>query len=228
MASILDLLPKTNATLDSSGVKTEVKGGQNIVEFLMNLLFPNSNKEIPAWTPRPSQTTAPQVLGTTSPTMSPTMSPEPLQDPLKGFNTKRGLPPQEVRDLILNAAKEADVPPALIAAILFNESGFNPKAININSEGNIDRGIAQINTVAHPEITDSQAFDPSFAIPFLAKKLKGDREYFGNLGQAISAYNVGRGGASQNGPRGKMYLDKVLQNLEPDYAKSIGIQAPFQ
>lgn len=43
------------------------------------------------------------------------------------------------------------------------ESGLNPYAININTNGSIDRGVFQWNDKWHPEISDEEAFNVEIA-----------------------------------------------------------------
>lgn len=61
------------------------------------------------------------------------------------------------------------------SSTLFNliesESEWNPDAVNGN-----DRGLVQINSVYHPEVSDKQAFDPEFAINFAAKAIRDGTE----------------------------------------------------
>jgi soluble lytic murein transglycosylase-like protein len=52
------------------------------------------------------------------------------------------------------------------------ESNFDPKALG---DHNQSRGLVQIHKPSHPQITDEQAFDPDFAISFLAKHLSEGR-----------------------------------------------------
>lgn len=51
----------------------------------------------------------------------------------------------------------------IILAIAHAESGLNPLAQNTNTDGSIDRGIVQINSRWHPEVSDSCAYNPACA-----------------------------------------------------------------
>ena len=60
-------------------------------------------------------------------------------------------------------AKAAGVPADQLAtavAIAMAESGLNPNATNVNTDGSVDRGLWQINNAAHPDVSDSSAFNP--------------------------------------------------------------------
>jgi len=109
-------------------------------------------------------------------------------NPLAGYTSKR--PPSDIEQLILTASQENNINPALLASVLFQESQFNPRAVN---EGSGDYGIAQISRKWHPEVTEEQAFDPTFAIPFAARLLAEDTKHFNDLNRGVAAYNVGRG-----------------------------------
>jgi hypothetical protein len=47
----------------------------------------------------------------------------------------------------------------IIAAIAMAESSLDPSAQHTNNDGSIDRGILQINSRWHPEVTDACAYD---------------------------------------------------------------------
>lgn len=49
---------------------------------------------------------------------------------------------------------------ANMAAIAMAESGGDPNATHTNADGSVDRGLFQINNVAHPGVSDACAFDP--------------------------------------------------------------------
>lgn len=77
-----------------------------------------------------------------------------------------------VEEQIREIAKEELVDPDLATRVAKCESNFNPKAININTDGSKDRGIFQINDKYHPEISDQQAFDVCDSTRFFCKAFK--------------------------------------------------------
>lgn len=154
---------------------------------------------------------------------------QPTTSDFSGFTTAPV--PQEYSQTILEASKRYGVRPQVLASLLFSESGFNPKAINANDPSSIDRGIAQINTKAYPNISDEQAYDPNFAIDFAARTLSENQKHFGDINRAIAAYNVGQGGANVKGPtvsglgpKGQAYLDKIAKGLSPELRRELGIK----
>ena len=149
-------------------------------------------------------------------------------------------PPKKYSDQILASTKENKVDPSLVAAILIQESGYNPKPKDnpsYDKAGNIvgyDRGIAQINSYWHPEVTDEQAYDPIWAIAWLTRQLKSDIDYFGDINRGLAAYNVGRGGANVKGkelfgggPKGQTYIDNVARNLTEEQRKKLGLKTTY-
>lgn len=136
-------------------------------------------------------------------------------------------PEEELAKLIVTSAEESEVDPSLLAALLFQESSYDIGATNPESP---DYGIAQINLPSHPGVTKEQAFDPKFAIPFAAKKLASDINYFDDINRGLAAYNVGRGGASVRGqeafgggPKGQRYIINVARNLTSEARKRLGL-----
>lgn len=65
-------------------------------------------------------------------------------------------------------AKQYNVNAELMSAVVKCESTFNPDAIG--DYGN-SFGLVQIHLPSHPTITKEQAYDPDFALDFLAKNL---------------------------------------------------------
>lgn len=83
-----------------------------------------------------------------------------------------------IPELITYYASKYDVSTTTMTTIVTNESSFNPLAIGdmgitCKKTGRPvrARGAVQITECYFPEITDAQAFDPDFAINFLAEKL---------------------------------------------------------
>ncbi len=164
------------------------------------------------------QTIPEAVAAPVNPVQTPQPTAQPVeQDPYAGLSQVK--PPKDISELILKSSQETGLDPSILAAILWNESGYNPRALNDE-----DRGIAQINRRAFPNITDAQAYDPHFAIPFMARTIKGYLDKTGDLHTAIAAYNVGIGRAPNRGPIGKSYVKRVARNLTPDFTSSLGLE----
>ncbi|HLI15989.1 MAG TPA: NlpC/P60 family protein [Acidimicrobiales bacterium] len=96
--------------------------------------------------------------------------------------------------LVTQAAASAKVPAALLAAILYEESRFDPSARS--SAG--AEGIAQFMP-ATAAAQGIDPFDPAQAIPAAARLLAGYRAAFGSWSLAVAAYAAGGGAVEQAG-----------------------------
>lgn len=84
--------------------------------------------------------------------------------------------PQQFIGPITAAAQAQGIDPAALAALISWESGFNPQA---RGDSGLSLGLGQIHMPAHPDVTEAQAFDPNFAIPWTA-------QFFANLVRRFS------------------------------------------
>jgi hypothetical protein len=75
-------------------------------------------------------------------------------------------------EIITNICKTNGLDPTLAIKVATCESSLNPNATNGNTNGSIDRGLFQINSAAHPEVTPAQAFDPTFSAQFFCTAYK--------------------------------------------------------
>ena len=85
------------------------------------------------------------------------------------------------------SAAASGIDPALLAAIISNESGFNPNA----TSGAGARGLMQLmpQTAASLGVTD--AYDPEQNVRAGARYLRAMLDRFGTLQLAVAAYNAG-------------------------------------
>lgn len=97
--------------------------------------------------------------------------------------------PAEYRDLVTTAALSSGLQPALLAALLQAESGFNPRAVS--PAGAL--GIAQFMPGTARGMDLRNPFDPEQAIPAAARLLSGHVRAFGSTALALAAYNAGPG-----------------------------------
>ena len=117
---------------------------------------------------------------------------------------------QQLVVLAEKAASEQHLPVGVFPGLIQVESDWNPNAVNVNRNADgsflsFDRGLVQINSAAHPDVTDAEAFDPAFALTWGARYLAGlYQEQHGDITAALEAYNSGR-------PTGDAaYADMVL------------------
>lgn len=79
---------------------------------------------------------------------------------------------KEILQAIKETARKYGIDESQAVRIAKCESGLNPKAINKNAPDSIDRGLYQINSKWHPEVTEEEAFDYQFSINFYCKAVK--------------------------------------------------------
>jgi len=188
-----------------------------------------------------------------TPTSLPTQSPptgvagEGVGPSVEDGVTYKGLiqrkPDAAIGPIIKETTKDSQVTPTVLSSLLWTESGYRPDAQNINYKKekvngkwrivepkvivSTDNGIAQINDIAHPEVTKEQANDPKFAIPLAKKELEyGLKKFDGDWNKAIASYNRGRGTISKdpNDFKGQVYLWKVVQNMDEATKKELNIK----
>lgn len=119
--------------------------------------------------------------------------------------------PTELRATVGSAAAANGLQPALLAALLRAESGFDPRAVSPVGA----QGIAQFmpSTAAGMGLRDP--FDPGQAIPAAARLLAGHVRAFGSVPLALAAYNAGPGAVQRYGgippyPETQAYVARIL------------------
>lgn len=96
----------------------------------------------------------------------------------------------------VSAGQYYGVNPVLLKAIARVESGINPRAINRNRNGSVDRGVMQINTawdgyLLRYGIHPNWVWHPCYNIYLGAMVLRHCQNLFGNTWRAIDCYNKG-------------------------------------
>ena len=79
---------------------------------------------------------------------------------------------ETIEEKIRRISGEEMVDSDLAVRVARAESSLNTKATNTNTDKSIDRGLYQINSKWHPEVTADQAFDAEFSIRFFCKAFK--------------------------------------------------------
>jgi soluble lytic murein transglycosylase-like protein len=124
----------------------------------------------------------------------------------------------EISEIILDAATDRNLPPALVFALVHEESRFNPRAVNRNSQ-TVDRGLFQLNSASFPKLGLDDFFDPKTNARYGTAHLAYCLEQGGNEVAALAVYNAGYGRVSKTGtPRSTLdYIHRALNyrsNLE--------------
>ncbi len=104
------------------------------------------------------------------------------QDGIAGPNTCRAM----WRDLLIWFGGVYHVPASHLYGFMMLESLGDPGALGVSTPA--DRGLNQISEVWHPEVSDDQAFDPTFSIDFTAKRLGEARAKYSGKGVDIKNY----------------------------------------
>lgn len=130
---------------------------------------------------------------TTTPSVTTAQAPQPGTD-TSGVLSDPSIP-ANLRPLIVSAAREAGVDPALVAAVARAESGFR---VDAGSRAGA-RGLMQLmpGTAAGLGVTD--ILDPAQNLRAGSRYLKQQINTFGDLRQALAAYNAGPGAVRRYG-----------------------------
>jgi hypothetical protein len=122
---------------------------------------------------------------------------------------------KEIAMAILYNTAEFEVPPALAFALCWEESRFNPYAVNRrNRDGSIDRGLFQLNSRSFPDLETSAFLSVNSNAYHGVKHLRyclnsGDSEV-----SALAMYNAGAGRVRSTGaPEVTLnYISRILEN----------------
>ncbi len=116
------------------------------------------------------------------------------------------------------AGQRYGIAPVLLQAIAAAESGFDPRAVHINSNGSSDLGLMQINSRWFPAleeyaITPADLWDPCLNIHVGAWILAGNIQHYGYGWLAVGAYNAGTRIGPESERRRKAYAARVYRHL---------------
>ncbi len=139
-------------------------------------------------------------------------------------NAPAMVPPAQIDALVNENAQSQEVDPALIKAIIANESGFNANATsNVGAQG-----LMQLmpGTASGLGVTD--AYDPAQNVAGGTKYIKGLLDRFnGDVRLAVAAYNAGPGAVEKYGgvpPYAE--TQNYVQNVLASYTKYRGAATP--
>jgi hypothetical protein len=100
-----------------------------------------------------------------------------------------------IQQMIVAAANQYGVPLNVALGVAAHESGFNPSATNLNTNGTTDYGVFQLNTSVLQTygLTPAQALDPQTNINTAMSLLGGYISKYGDVNTALQAYASGPG-----------------------------------
>lgn len=114
---------------------------------------------------------------------------------------------KKIAQIIIDKCLQYNIPLNIGFALAYEESRFNPYAVNTNNaDSTVDKGLYQLNSAYHP-FSDEQLFNPQFnsdrALSFLQEMI----DMNDNITNALYCYNAGYGRV-------------VIQNIVPTSTKS--------
>jgi hypothetical protein len=121
----------------------------------------------------------------------------------------------DIAHAILENADKNNVPVALAFALSWEESNFNPRAVNrSNRDGSIDRGLFQLNNRSFPNLQVMDFFDINTNTYYGINHLKHCLNAGGTEVSALAMYNAGTGRVNTSGaPRITLnYISRILEN----------------
>ena len=124
--------------------------------------------------------------------------PAAVRVPASSYRTRSGqtVTRDEIREMAREAADRHQIDPALVHAIITQESDWNPSAISRKGA----QGLMQLMPATANELGVRDAFDPRQNIEGGVKHLRSLLEkYDGDLDRVLAAYNAGGGAVDRAG-----------------------------
>jgi len=122
---------------------------------------------------------------------------------------------REIAEVILSSAETFDIPAALAVALAWEESRFDPRAVNSqNRDHSIDRGLFQLNDRSFPLLGIQAFFNPWVNARYGMNHLRYFLDTGGSEIAALAMYNAGAGRVNSSGtPRSTLdYISRIMNN----------------
>lgn len=119
---------------------------------------------------------------------------------------------EDLAKIILQRAEEYDVSPSLAAALSWEESKFNPTAVNKN-KSSVDRGLFQLNSKSFPNLAVTDFFNPDINAKYGIAHLRWVMDLGGTDVAGLAMYNAGTNRVKAN-TTPKATLDYISRILE--------------
>ncbi|MDR1898638.1 MAG: lytic transglycosylase domain-containing protein [Treponema sp.] len=124
---------------------------------------------------------------------------------------------REVASVILINAEVLDIPAALAFSLCWEESRYNPRAVNrANRDGSVDRGLFQLNNRSFPKVDEKDFFNPGINTYYGMRHLRWCLDSGGSVITALAMYNAGTGRVRSLGaPKNTLdYIHRILERQE--------------
>ena len=109
--------------------------------------------------------------------------------------------PKQYEDLVEQYAKQQQLEPELVYAVIKCESGFDPQAVSsVDAKGLMqltDATFDWLQSKTHEAMDATALFDPETNIRYGTMLLRMHLDEFGDLSLALAAYHAGRGRVNQ-------------------------------
>ena len=143
---------------------------------------------------------------------------------------------RELASVILNYAAEFNIQPSLAFSLCWEESRYNPRAVNkTNRNSTVDRGLFQLNSASFPKLTEEDFFNPAINAYYGLAHLKYCLETAGTEVAGLAMYNAGASRVRSGGTP-KMTLDYISRIMKKqrqieelflfEYSKPVEIVLP--
>ncbi|MDR1177809.1 MAG: lytic transglycosylase domain-containing protein [Spirochaetaceae bacterium] len=119
---------------------------------------------------------------------------------------------QEIAGQVLSQAWALNISPSLVFALIWEESLFNPRAMNRNTNNSIDRGLFQLNSASFPSLTPEDFFNITVNIRYGLAHLKMCLDQGRSEVAALAMYNAGLNRVRSGGTpeRTLNYINRIL------------------
>jgi hypothetical protein len=120
---------------------------------------------------------------------------------------------REVASAILSNASEYNVAPALAFSLCFEESRYNPRALNRNKNETVDRGLFQLNNASFPKLKVEDFYDADVNAGQGISHLRWCLNTAGSEIAALAMYNAGETRVRSVGtPKSTLdYISRILK-----------------
>jgi hypothetical protein len=122
---------------------------------------------------------------------------------------------QELAAVMLTNAYEFGIPPSLAFALCWEESRYNPYAVNNkNHNTSIDRGLFQLNNASFPNLSEDDFYNPNLNAHYGMSHLRWRLDLGGSEIAALAMYNAGTTRVRSGGtPKNTLdYISRILDN----------------